>query len=410
MARRAGVGRIIAASTLVLVVLSVAGCRSTEPDPNRRRRRPTTIAAAETTTMPARGVLRIGLLAPTDTRWAQSAAESAVLAVAHLTEDARLPGWTIQLVRIDENGSGSALEDAVSQLKADAGVIGIVGPFSSAAADRVVSVLGDEPFPVITPTAMGNTAQDNQTNLFHVGLTRAQLVDSIVDSVSRAQGDGVASKPVVVVTAKGSDGLGASVTKALATSALGAQEPGIFELTTDTTPNEVDAVVRAFTGQAFESPGLVIVDTSAPKVAFQRIQTFRAAGVKAQLIAVGSSDTTPCEAVPAWAANDRCLDAHLSIGGSLAGKVFQEDRRASGTATVGPYDAATYDAVLALVGSVTTVLANQPDRSTPAPTPKSLRSDSLKNLRAIVANEGITGPLRWLADGSRIVSSGSART
>lgn len=115
----------------------------------------TTTAGANAEARP--NVVKIGVIAPLDgglTEFGDGIANSVQLAVDEANASGALPGWTIEVVAVDDSSDPQKGVEAAEELAADPEVIGVVGTYNSGVAQEVAPILEGAGIAMISP---GNT-------------------------------------------------------------------------------------------------------------------------------------------------------------------------------------------------------------------------------------------------------------
>lgn len=143
---------------LLLGLALLAGACSSDGDDtasSTTTTRPETTTTAKGEAEP--GVVKIGVIAPLDdglTAFGRGIASSVELAVDEANARDAIPGFTIEVVALDDSSDPATGREAAEQLAADPAVIGVVGPYNSGVAAEVAPILEEAGIPLISP---GNT-------------------------------------------------------------------------------------------------------------------------------------------------------------------------------------------------------------------------------------------------------------
>ena len=107
---------------------------------------------------PATGnVVTIGVIAPLDaglTAYGRGIANSVTLAVDQANAAGAIPGYTIEVVALDDSSDPETGRAAAEELAANSTVVGVVGTYNSGVAAEVAPVLGEAGIVMVSP---GNT-------------------------------------------------------------------------------------------------------------------------------------------------------------------------------------------------------------------------------------------------------------
>lgn len=161
-----------------------------------------------TTTQPTVGnVVTIGVIAPLDaglTAYGRGIANSVTLAVDEANAAGAIPGYTIEVVALDDSSDPDVGKAAAEELAGNATVVGVVGTYNSGVAAKVAPVLNGAGIVMVSP---GNTnptltvgddpanPQRQNDNYFRVVATDADQGDVLA---AYASGDlGLTSAAVV---------------------------------------------------------------------------------------------------------------------------------------------------------------------------------------------------------------------
>ncbi len=128
----------IVGATVVAAALALTGCGSREPAPA-----PT--ASGGQTSAPAENkVAKIGFIAPLSgglSALGTGMRNSAQLAVDQANESGAIPGWTLELVPMDDEAKPDVGANAATSLASDDEVVGVVGTLNSGVAQSVIPIL-----------------------------------------------------------------------------------------------------------------------------------------------------------------------------------------------------------------------------------------------------------------------------
>lgn len=128
----------IVGATVVVAALALTGCGSREPAPA-----PT--ASGGQTSAPAENkVAKIGFIAPLSgglSALGTGMRNSAQLAVDQANESGAIPGWTLELVPMDDEAKPDVGANAATSLASDDEVVGVVGTLNSGVAQSVIPIL-----------------------------------------------------------------------------------------------------------------------------------------------------------------------------------------------------------------------------------------------------------------------------
>ena len=100
-------------------------------------------------------VVKIGVLAPLDAglvEFGTGIRNSVQLAVDQANEDETIPGWTIELVAVNDSSDAPTGAAGASTLAADPAVVGVVGTYNSGVALEAAPVFNDAGVAMISPS------------------------------------------------------------------------------------------------------------------------------------------------------------------------------------------------------------------------------------------------------------------
>lgn len=134
----------LASTALVVASLALAGCGSREPAP----------AASSPGASAAPKVAKIGFIAPLSgglSALGLGMRNSVQLAVDQANEAGAVPGWTLELVAMDDEAKPDVGANAATSLAADEAVVGVVGTLNSGVAQSVIPILDSAKIVQISP-------------------------------------------------------------------------------------------------------------------------------------------------------------------------------------------------------------------------------------------------------------------
>ncbi len=105
-------------------------------------------------------VVKIGVLAPIDdglTQFGLGIRNSAQLAVDQANAKKAIPGWTIELVPVNDSSDATVGAAGAQQLVDDPAVVGVVGPYNSGVASAALPIMAPANLALVSP---GNTLTD----------------------------------------------------------------------------------------------------------------------------------------------------------------------------------------------------------------------------------------------------------
>lgn len=143
--------RSSAVAVLAAVALLLAACSDDTPDDAADTGTTTTAAAAEDEP----GLLKIGVIAPLEdglTAFGDGILSSVQLAVDEANDRDAVPGFTIEVVALDDSSDPELGRDAAEEMAGDPSVLGVVGPYNSGVATEVAPVLQEAGIPIISPS------------------------------------------------------------------------------------------------------------------------------------------------------------------------------------------------------------------------------------------------------------------
>lgn len=143
-----------------------AARRNPEEPPVSRRMRSLLAAALAVSILPLAGaagagaaggtpVVKIGVLAPLDaglTEFGQGIRNSVQVAVDQANKKQTIPGWTIELVAVDDSSDPDTGAAGAAELVADPDVIGVVGTYNSGVAVAALPVLAPAGLALVSPS------------------------------------------------------------------------------------------------------------------------------------------------------------------------------------------------------------------------------------------------------------------
>ncbi len=134
------------ASLLLIAVLAACGSDSNE----------SSSATTTSTTPSAEGnVVRIGVIAPIDdglTEFGSGIVNSVQLRVDQANAADAIPGWTLEVVAVDDSSDPDVGAANISQLIDDPTVVGVVGPYNSGVAEAILPAMDAAGLALISPS------------------------------------------------------------------------------------------------------------------------------------------------------------------------------------------------------------------------------------------------------------------
>jgi branched-chain amino acid transport system substrate-binding protein len=119
----------------------------------------TTASPNATTATVAQGatdrVVRIGVIAPLEaglTEFGNGIVSSVSLAVQQANEAGAIPGWTIEVVAVDDSSDPTTGAAAITSLVDDPTVVGVVGPYNSGVAAAILPATSAAGLAVVSPS------------------------------------------------------------------------------------------------------------------------------------------------------------------------------------------------------------------------------------------------------------------
>jgi branched-chain amino acid transport system substrate-binding protein len=113
------------------------------------------VMPAATAQTEATKVVKIGVIAPLDdglTDFGLGIRNSVQLAVDQANARETIPGWTIELVAVNDSSDPPTGAAAAQQLVDDPAVVGVVGPYNSGVAETVLPVLAPADLALVSPS------------------------------------------------------------------------------------------------------------------------------------------------------------------------------------------------------------------------------------------------------------------
>lgn len=143
----------LAGVALVAASLAFAGCGSREPSAA-----PTTADTGAATAPTDNKTAKIGFIAPLTgglSALGTGMRNSAQLAVNQANESGAIPGWTLELVPLDDEAKPDVGANAATQLAADDEIVGVIGTLNSGVAQSVIPILDAASIVQVSPANTG---------------------------------------------------------------------------------------------------------------------------------------------------------------------------------------------------------------------------------------------------------------
>jgi branched-chain amino acid transport system substrate-binding protein len=100
-------------------------------------------------------VIRIGVISPLEaglTEFGNGIVDSVKLAVQQANEAETIPGWTIEVVAVDDSSDPATGSVAITSLIDDSTVVGVVGPYNSGVAAAILPAMSDAGLALVSPS------------------------------------------------------------------------------------------------------------------------------------------------------------------------------------------------------------------------------------------------------------------